>query len=149
MHAFDDFLVESREGAAIQLLVHHAVLLDRSEFRRGLRADDLERGHELRIGHFVRGPQAPGKVPGRRGAPDDFLRKAGEPVPLRHDHAQAGHRRLGIVTVPVRPVEDGGHLGEVRLLPELPFIRPRFREGLDPELVEEGHADRCDARWEG
>src|SRR5438034_5837227 len=92
--------------------------------------------------HLVRGPEAPGKVPGRCGAPDDLLREAGEPVALRHDHAQAGHWRLGIVTVPVRPVEDRGHLGKVCLLPELPFVRPRFREGLDPELVEEGHADR-------
>src|SRR5438046_9488569 len=108
MHALDDFLVEPREGAAIQLLVHHAVLLDRSEFRRSLRADDLEGGHELRIWHLVRGPEAPGKVPRRCGAPDDLLREAGEPVALRHDHARAGHRRPGTVTVRVPPVAARG-----------------------------------------
>src|SRR2546430_17678672 len=41
MNAFDDLLVEPGERAVVELLVYHAVLLNRTEFRRGLRADDL------------------------------------------------------------------------------------------------------------
>src|SRR5207247_1644040 len=94
MHALDDFLVEPREAAAIQLLVHHAVLLDRSEIRPSLRADDLQGGHELRIGHLVRGPKPPGKGPRRCGAPDDLLGGSGAPLARRPAHALEMPTRL-------------------------------------------------------
>ena len=146
MHPLHDLLVQAREGAAVELLVHHPVLLDRPELRGRLRPDDPQGRHELRIGHLVRGPDAAGEVPGRGGVPDDLLRESREAIVLRHDHAESGHRRLRVEARPVRPIEDRRHLGEVRLLPALPLVRPLLREGLDSELVEESHANRCDAR---
>src|SRR3989454_6199992 len=120
MDSLDDLLVEPGQGASVELLVHHPVLLDRAEFGRRLRADDLEGRHELRIGHLVRGPEAGCQVAGRGGRADDLLREARESVRARPYYAQAGHRRLGIMPGPVRRVEDLGHLREVALLPELP-----------------------------
>src|SRR2546426_1013558 len=105
--------------------------------------------HELRVGHLVRGPEAVRQVARRSRRADDLLREAREAIRLRHDDTQARHRRLRIMPGPVRRVEDLGHLREVALLPELPFVRPLLRERLDSELVEEGHGVRFDARSEG
>src|SRR6266705_3387740 len=149
MDSFDDFLVQSGQGASVELLVHHPVLLDRAEFRRRLRPDDFEGRHELRIRHLVRGPQTVRQVAGRGRRTDDLLREAREAVRLRHDDTQTGHRRLRIVSGPFRCVKDLGHLREVPLLPELPFVRPLLREGLDSVLVDEGHAICCNARRTG
>src|SRR5439155_1428077 len=101
MDSLDDLLVEPGQGASVELLVHHPVLLDRAEFRRGLRADDLEGRHELRVRHLLRGPEAVRQVARRGRRADDLLREARESVRLRHDDTQARHRRLRLMPGPV------------------------------------------------
>src|SRR5438093_13599580 len=102
MDSLDDLLVEPGQRASVELLVHHPVLLDRAEFRRGLRADDLEGRHELRVRHLVRGPEAVRQVARRGRRADDLLREARASVRLRHDDTQAWQRRLRMMPGPVR-----------------------------------------------
>src|SRR2546427_2286204 len=113
MDSLDDFLVEPRQRTAVELLVDHPVLLDGAQLGRGLRADDLEGRHELRIGHLVRGPEAvrPIAPPSRRA--DNLLRAAPASVRPRHDDAQARPPRLPVMPGPAWRVGDLAPLPEV------------------------------------
>ena len=141
MHPIHDLLVQAREGAAVQLLVHHPMLLDRPEFRGRLRPDDPQGRHELRIGHLVRGPDAAGEVPGRGGVPDDLLRESREAIVLRHDHAESDQGAMAVLFCCLAWANRGGHdwartsaLNEENhaSLPVSPLVASEIR----PRLVE-------------
>src|SRR2546427_4935908 len=98
MDSLDDFLVEPRQRTAVELLVDHPVLLDGAQLGRGLRADDLEGRHELRIGHLVRGPEAVPQLAPRTPPAANLLREAPQSDRLRPHDAPARPSRPPLTT---------------------------------------------------